>query len=123
MPVNIPSPHRARAFLWLVYHYLEDPTSSPSDSPSTNPFSDDFSRSNPSKVPWLPRLSTDEMQKRGENIDPAEEVEWGSKMCKERTSFLQRLISASAIERKNRSEFSSSQGMHAHLFNSYKYSP
>ncbi|EJC98709.1 uncharacterized protein FOMMEDRAFT_161538 [Fomitiporia mediterranea MF3/22] len=104
---NIPSSSRARAFLWLVYHYLEDPTSSPSGGPSTNPFADEYSEKNPGKVPLLPRLSPEEM--RGENIDPPEEIEWGNKMCALRTSFLQRLVRTSEIERRNRSEFTSSQ--------------
>lgn len=111
MPINIPSQNRARAFLWLVYHYLEDPTSSKADAPSTNPFADEYSSKNPGKVPWLPRLSTEDMQSRGENIDPKEEIDWGSKMCALRTTFLQRLVKTSEVEKKNRSEFTSSDGM------------
>lgn len=112
MPINIPSQQRARAFLWLVYHYLEDPTSSKPDAPSTNPFADEYSSKNPGKVPWLPRLSTEDMQARGENVDPKEEIDWGSKMCALRTTFLQRLVKTSEVEKKNRSEFTSSEGIH-----------
>ncbi|KAI5122351.1 hypothetical protein M0805_004109 [Coniferiporia weirii] len=111
MPINIPSPQRARAFLWLVYHYLEDPSSS-SSSPtpsSANPFADSYSKSTPGKVPWLPRLSPDEMRRRGENVDPAEEIEWGSRMCAQRTTFLQRLVTTSEAEKKNKSSFTTTQ--------------
>ncbi|KAL5519490.1 hypothetical protein ACEPAH_1173 [Sanghuangporus vaninii] len=109
MPINIPSVRRARAFLWLVYHYFEDPTSSPVGGPTTNPFSDDYSRANPGKVPLLPRLSFDEMQELRENIDPREEIEWGERMCALRTTFLQRLVKSTEDEKRSRSEFATSQ--------------
>ena len=110
MPTTIPSPHRARAFLWLVYHYLEDPTSSSCGSPSTNPFADEYSRANPGKVPLLPRLSQEAMRELHENLDPPDEIEWGSKMCALRTAFLKKLVKTTEVERKNRSEFSTAQG-------------
>ncbi|KAH8110651.1 hypothetical protein DFH11DRAFT_1619459 [Phellopilus nigrolimitatus] len=109
MPVNIPSSQRARAFLWLVYHYLEDPTSSSPASPSTNPFADDYSRAHPGKIPWLPRLSSEDMRRQGENEDPEEEVEWGNRMCAQRTSFLQRLVTTNEVEKKNKGAFTSQQ--------------
>lgn len=99
MPVNIPSSARARAFLWLVYHHLQDPDA------DTNPFADDHSRANPGKVPWLPRLSTEEMRTLRENSDPADEIEWGNRMCAQRTGFLQKLVSHADAEKKNKSVF------------------
>lgn len=130
MPINIPSHARARAFLWLVYHYLEDPhsttaaslssssssTSSPKSSivgsrgQSTNPFSDAHARAHPGRVPALPRLSIEEMQDGGENIDPPDELQWGDAMCMQRTAFLTRLVSATEIERQNRNQFTHGQG-------------
>lgn len=130
MPTNIPSRARARAFLWLVYNYLEDPhssaasslTSSPKSTTtrghsrdvgrgqSTNPFSDAHARNHPGQVPALPRLSPEEMQARGENIDPPEELQWGDAMCKQRTTFLTRLVSAAEIEKQNKSSFTQGQG-------------
>lgn len=104
MPVNIPSQNRARAFLWLVYNYLEEPISSSPLGTSNNPFSDQYSRDNPGKIPWLPCLSSDEMRKREENIDPADEVDWGNRMCAKRINFLQRLTSAER-ERKDKNMF------------------
>lgn len=104
MPVNIPSPNRARAFLWLVYNYLEEPFSSSQSGPSSNPFSDDYSQGHPGKVPWLPRLTTEEMRKLRENVDPPDEIEWGSRMCAKRIDFLQRLT-MSEREKKDKSMF------------------
>lgn len=109
MPINIPSNRRARAFLWLVYHYLEDPTSSPVGGPTTNPFADDYSGANPGKVPLLPRLSPQEMQTLRENIDTREEVGWGEKMCALRTAFLQQLVKTTEDEKRARGDFASSQ--------------
>jgi hypothetical protein len=44
LPINIASADRARAFLWLIFHYLEGP-----DQPS--PYDDDdYSRQNPAKI-------------------------------------------------------------------------
>jgi hypothetical protein len=40
------------------------------------------------------------MQRLGENADTQEEVEWGSKMCAERSTFLQRLTHAEAEKKK-----------------------
>lgn len=112
MPVNIPSPNRARAFLWLVYHYLEDPFSSSTQASSssrtpadTNPFSDDYAREHPERVPYLPMLSQEQMRARGENIDPPEEIEWGNQMCAQRTGFLQRLVNNTESEKKIKNVF------------------
>lgn len=112
MPVNIPSPNRARAFLWLVYHYLEDPFSSNTQASSssrtstdTNPFSDDYAKGHPDMVPYLPLLNQEDMRARGENIDPPEEIEWGNQMCAQRTTFLQRLVNNTEAEKKIKNVF------------------
>ncbi|TCD67006.1 hypothetical protein EIP91_000626 [Steccherinum ochraceum] len=77
-PVNISSESRARAILWLCYHYLE--------APSHNPFDDDYSRAHPGKVPKLDTLSEEEVAL--ENVDPADEKAWGEKMSRERKVFM-----------------------------------
>lgn len=89
---SVPCRKRARAFLWLVYHYLEDPMSSlPGPGAfDTNLFADDHSRSNPGRVPHLPKLTPEQMRNLGENVDLKEELELGVKMCNQRSSFLQR---------------------------------
>ena len=77
-PVNISSESRARAILWLCYHYLE--------APSHNPFDDDYSRSHPGKIPELVILTDEEVAL--ENVDPTDEREWGDKMSRERKIFM-----------------------------------
>ncbi|KAH0838468.1 hypothetical protein J3R83DRAFT_6782 [Lanmaoa asiatica] len=91
LPINISSADRARAFLWLVFHYLEGP-----DLP--NPYDDDYSRQNAGKVPWLRRLTDAEMAE--ENLDTAEEIEWGRAMSAQRNVFLQRLVNSLENEKK-----------------------
>ncbi|KAH7883773.1 hypothetical protein F5I97DRAFT_1930008 [Phlebopus sp. FC_14] len=91
LPINISSADRARAFLWLVYHYLEGPD-------QLNPFDDDHSRQNPGKVPRLPRLSDAEMPE--ENVDTPEEIEWGEVMSAQRNMFLQRLVNSIEHDKK-----------------------
>ncbi|KAG2044209.1 hypothetical protein BDR03DRAFT_938653 [Suillus americanus] len=91
LPINIASADRARAFLWLIFHYLEGP-----DQP--NPYDDDYSRQNPGKVPWLHRLTEEEMAQ--ENIDTPDEIEWGKAMSAQRNLFLQRLVHSIEKEKK-----------------------
>jgi Ino eighty subunit 1 len=93
LPVNIASADRARAFLWLLYHYLEKQN-------TLNPFNDDYSRQHPGKVPWLRRLTEQEQQL--ENVDTNEEIEWGHKMSAQRNTFLQKLVSSIENEKKAR---------------------
>ncbi|EIN13536.1 hypothetical protein PUNSTDRAFT_79135 [Punctularia strigosozonata HHB-11173 SS5] len=90
LPINIPSSARARAFLWLVYRYLEGPD-------AMNPFDDDYSRSNPGKAPQMPRIPAEEAAK--ENVDPPEEIEWGRQMGARRSKFLKKLVES---EKKGR---------------------
>ena len=99
LPINISSADRARAFLWLVYHYLEGP-----DRP--NPFDDDYSRQNPAKVPWLRRLTDAELAK--ENVDTPDEIEWGRTMSAQRNVFLQRLVHSLENEKKAKNVLASS---------------
>ncbi|KIJ68233.1 hypothetical protein HYDPIDRAFT_24531 [Hydnomerulius pinastri MD-312] len=99
LPINISSADRARAFLWLIFHYLEGP-----DQP--NPYDDDYSRENPGKVPWLRRLTDAEMAE--ENVDTPEELEWGKTMSAQRNIFLQRLVNSLENEKKAKSSFTSS---------------
>lgn len=100
---HIPSRDRARAFLWLVYHYFEDPTSAISkQGETTNPFADEYSRLNPGKIPSLRRITPEQMLRRGENVDPPEERDSGRRMCEQRNSFLHRLTVVNETERANR---------------------
>ncbi|KAA1468638.1 hypothetical protein DENSPDRAFT_834019 [Dentipellis sp. KUC8613] len=99
LPINISSVARAKAFLWMVFHYHESP-----DLP--NPFSDDYARSHPGKVPWLLRLSPEEQRR--ENVDPPEEIEWGKKMAGQRSMFLQDLVSGNNPERRQKEPVASS---------------
>ncbi|KAI0936163.1 hypothetical protein AcW1_000469 [Taiwanofungus camphoratus] len=91
LPVNLSSASRARAFLWLMFHYLQGP-----DKP--NPFDDDYSRANSSKVPRMRNLSREEMQQ--ENVDPPEEIEWGKRMSAHRSKFLKELVDEMEMEKK-----------------------
>lgn len=90
---GLASQDRARVFLWLIYHYLED-----SDGP--NPWDDDYSRDNRPKAPKMRYFS--EAEQRQENIDTQDEVEWGRKMTSQRNLFLQRLVASVENEKKPR---------------------
>lgn len=83
LPVRLSSADRARAFLWLIFHYLEGP-----DEP--NPFEDSYSRQHPGKIPRIRQLT--EPEAAIENCDTEEELEWGSMMSAKRRAFLKRLI-------------------------------
>ncbi|KIK49667.1 hypothetical protein CY34DRAFT_123487 [Suillus luteus UH-Slu-Lm8-n1] len=100
LPINIASADRARAFLWLIFHYLEGP-----DQP--NPYDDDYSRQNPGKVPWLHRLTEEEMAQ--ENVDTPDEIEWGKAMSAQRNLFLQRLVHSIEKEKKVKAAASASK--------------
>ncbi|KAG5639379.1 hypothetical protein H0H81_003523 [Sphagnurus paluster] len=86
------SADRARTFLWLAYHYLED-----NDS-EANPFDDDYSRRFPGKAPLLNQMSSQQM--RTENVDTAEEIAWGKKMSSTRNAFLQKLVNSMEEDKK-----------------------
>lgn len=78
-PINVSSESRARAFLWLCYHYYEAPT--------VNPFDDDYSRRHPGLIPSLESLSAEEALL--ENLDTPEEKVWGEKMTAQRRVFME----------------------------------
>ncbi|THH10536.1 hypothetical protein EW145_g1248 [Phellinidium pouzarii] len=82
LPLPIPSAARARAFLWLCFHYLEPPT-------EPNPYADS-ERGSDVRAPHLPRLSAEEAKEAGENIDPPEEIDMSLKMMEHRQKFLTR---------------------------------
>lgn len=91
LPINISSASRARAFLWLMFHYLEGPN-------IPNPFDDEYSRKHTGKVPWLHRINETEMRR--ENVDTPDEVQWGIMMSAQRDNFLQKLMSSIDAEKK-----------------------
>lgn len=78
-PIPISSETRARAFLWLCYHYYE--------APSQNPFDDEYSRGHHGIIPTLEPLSAEEALL--ENLDTPEEKEWGEKMTAQRRLFME----------------------------------
>ncbi|KAJ4486372.1 hypothetical protein J3R30DRAFT_3446227 [Lentinula aciculospora] len=91
LPKALASPDRAKAFLWVIYHYLEsDEPPNPFDAPHTRPI--------PGKAPYMRPLTHMEMIR--ENVDTAEELEWGRRMSAQRNSFLQKLVTAMESEKK-----------------------
>jgi hypothetical protein len=78
LPIKISSLSRARAFLWLAFHYHE--------APSANPFDDDYSRQNVGLIPELFPLSEEGFEQ--ENVDPEDERDYATKMTKLRMEFL-----------------------------------
>lgn len=93
LPINISSVARAKAFLWMIFHYHEGPH-------LANPFADEYALRHPQKVPWLQRLSQEEQRR--ENVDPPEEIEWGRKMAAQRSQFLQDLVAGVDVDRRQR---------------------
>lgn len=80
---GLASASRGRAFLWLLYHYLESNT-------GPNPFDDQYSARHPGKIPLLRKLTAAEHE--SENVDTQEEIEWGNNMSLQRNLFLQKLV-------------------------------
>ncbi|KAI0257299.1 hypothetical protein BJV78DRAFT_1277848 [Lactifluus subvellereus] len=78
LPIRISSLSRARAFLWLAFHYHE--------APSANPFDDEHARQNVGLIPGLDVLSEEEFEQ--ENVDPEDERDYATKMTKLRMEFL-----------------------------------
>jgi Ino eighty subunit 1 len=78
LPIKLSSPTRARAFLWLAFHYHE--------APSPNPFDDEHARNHLGLIPELAPLSEEEFEK--ENVDPEDERNYATKMTKLRMDFL-----------------------------------
>ncbi|KAJ3809662.1 hypothetical protein F5876DRAFT_77539 [Lentinula aff. lateritia] len=93
LPKALASSDRAKAFLWVIYHYLESEQSpNPFDAPNTRPI--------PGKAPYMRPLTRAEMRR--ENVDTPEELEWGRKMSAQRNSFLQKLVSTMESEKKSK---------------------
>ncbi|KAI0274902.1 hypothetical protein BC834DRAFT_20390 [Gloeopeniophorella convolvens] len=78
LPVQISSISRARAFLWLAFHYHQ--------GPAANPFDDQHSRQHLGLVPKLVPLTEQEFEQ--ENVDTDDEKEYAAKMTKVRMDFL-----------------------------------
>ncbi|EPT04174.1 hypothetical protein FOMPIDRAFT_97068 [Fomitopsis schrenkii] len=76
-PVPVSSASRARAFLWLCFHYHEHGL--------LNPFAND-NASAPDQIPPLVMLS--EQQAFQENVDPPDERAWGESMTEQRRIFM-----------------------------------
>ncbi|KAF8167910.1 hypothetical protein B0H34DRAFT_683630 [Crassisporium funariophilum] len=90
---RLSSHDRGKAFLWLLYHYLESDT-------GPNPFDDYYSSKHPGKIPTLHRLTMHDYE--NENVDTQEEIQWGSQRSHERNIFLQKLVSSIETEKKNK---------------------
>lgn len=73
-PLLIRSSERAKAFLYVIYHYLEA-------HGSPNPFADE---GQPDKIPTLHVLSQEDYDALGENTDSSEEVQFGIEMKAQR---------------------------------------
>lgn len=80
-PVPYSSASRARAFLWLCFHYLECNTG--------NPYADEFALNNPGLAPQLVPLAPEAMT--AENVDTSEELAWGVQMANKRLEFLDKV--------------------------------
>lgn len=93
LPINLSSASRARVFLWIMYHYLSGPD-------GLNPFDDEYSRANPGRVPRMRPLSREEQAQ--ENIDPADELEWGKRMSALRSKFLRELVDEMEMEKRRK---------------------
>lgn len=78
LPVKFSSLSRARAFLWLAFHYHE--------ALSTNPFDCPHAKVRPGLVPDLVPLTDEEFEL--ENVDPEDERDYATKMTKLRIEFL-----------------------------------
>ncbi len=78
-PVPISSESRARAFLWLCYHYHE--------APSDNPYDDGQASGNDERAPRLVNLTPHAAER--ENVDTQEEHQRGLDMTDIRRRFLE----------------------------------
>ena len=92
LPIKISSPSRARAFLWLAFHYHE--------APSLNPFEDQHERKHLGLIPELAPLTEEEFEK--ENVDPEDERNYATKMTKLRIDFLAKNAQGAENNNKDR---------------------
>lgn len=91
LPHPLSSGSRAKAFLWLVFHYYQGPQ-------APNPFADEYAQNNPGKMPKIQRLTEEEMKT--ENVDLGEEVEWAKRKSAQRSVILRDLIETEELEKK-----------------------
>jgi hypothetical protein len=73
-PLPIKSSERSKAFLFVIYHYLEA-------QGSPNPFADD---DQPDKLPKLNIMTQEDYDALGENVDSEEEIHFGVEMKAQR---------------------------------------
>jgi Ino eighty subunit 1 len=106
------SADRARAFLWLVYHYLESHT-------GPNPFDDHYSARHPGRIPTLRTLSPAEYER--ENVDTEEEIEWGNAMSHQRNLFLQYLMDDSEKKTKPHAHYVTGVQFLSHFFSCHGF--
>ncbi|KAL7271833.1 hypothetical protein RUND412_005385 [Rhizina undulata] len=100
MRPTLSSRSRARAFLWLMWWYLESDFTT--ESALHNPYGKGLERKEgdvPCRVPEFEHLT--EEQAANENVDTPEEVEFGSKMQEERKKLIEE-ISAANLPSKSR---------------------
>ncbi|RDB29114.1 Ino eighty subunit 1 [Hypsizygus marmoreus] len=90
---ELSSADRSRAFLWLAFHYLENPD-------GNNPFDDDHSRKLRGKAPFLHRMTETDIK--SENVDTPEEIAWGKRMSNQRNAFLQKLVNSIENDKKTK---------------------
>ncbi|KAF9650672.1 hypothetical protein BDM02DRAFT_3111707, partial [Thelephora ganbajun] len=91
LPHPLSSASRARAFLWLIFHYYQGPQAS-------NPFADEYTLKNPGKMPRIQRLTEEEMNM--ENVDMPEEIEWAKRKSNQRSVILRDLIETEELEKR-----------------------
>lgn len=89
-PIAYSSESRAKAFLWLCYHYVE------SMSITENPFADDYTKTHKGYCPKLIPLTPEEMAL--ENVDTQEELAAGVAMTERRKDFLAKFKQASSAK-------------------------
>lgn len=91
LPHPLSSASRARAFLWLIFHYYQGPQ-------APNPFADEYALKNPGKMPRIQRLTEEEMNM--ENIDQPGEIEWAKRKSNQRSVILRDLIETEELEKR-----------------------
>jgi Ino eighty subunit 1 len=103
LPANTSPSSRARAFLWLMFHYLESAS-------AHNPFCDDYANQHPGKAPKLTTLTL--RQRQLQDVDTAEELAYGRRMAQYRSKFLQKQIAEENREKAVLKHYRSSLQKH-----------
>lgn len=91
LPHPLSSASRAKAFLWLIFHYYQGPQ-------APNPFADEYALKNHGKMPRIQRLTEEEMNM--ENVDMPEEIEWAKRKSNQRSVILKDLIETEELEKR-----------------------